>query len=52
MSPDKAVDNMMYEFFNNRLPPYAKDIKKGKNTTFKLTCKCTKQAANTVNLAE
>ncbi|XP_022796279.1 ribosomal oxygenase 2-like [Stylophora pistillata] len=29
MSPDKAVDNMMYEFFNNRLPPYAKDIKKG-----------------------
>lgn len=30
LSPDKAVDNLVYEFFNARLPPYAKDIKKGK----------------------
>lgn len=34
LSPDKAVDNLVYEFFNARLPPYAKDIKKGKKQHF------------------
>lgn len=30
LDPDKAVDDMLKEFFSGRLPPFGGDIKKGK----------------------
>ena len=29
LNPDKAVDEMLHEFFGGRLPPYGKGVKKG-----------------------
>lgn len=29
LNPDKAVDEMLHDFFGGRLPPYGKGVKKG-----------------------
>lgn len=34
LSPDKAVDDMLRDFFGGRLPPYGKGVKKGDFTTY------------------
>jgi len=30
LNPDKAIDDMLRDFFGGRLPPFGKDNKKGK----------------------
>jgi len=34
LNPDKAVDDMLRDFFGGRLPPYGKGVKKGDFITY------------------
>lgn len=34
LNPDKAVDDMLRDFFGGRLPPYEKNVKKGDFTIY------------------